>query len=133
MKTHVSLVHADRNTPGFMRSPPVVPYIYTLESAMDELAVKLDMDPVELRRVNDAMHDATGKEWSSRSLMKCYDEAASRFGWSKRDAKPGSMRDGSIFHENHPDYIASGLNPARTFERSHSRRGPDPFQWFLTI
>jgi xanthine dehydrogenase YagR molybdenum-binding subunit len=94
VKTHVSLVHADRNTPGFMRSPPVVPYIYALESAMDELAVKLDMDPVELRRVNDAMHDATGKEWSSRSLMKCYDEAAARFGWSKRDRKPGSMRDG---------------------------------------
>jgi xanthine dehydrogenase YagR molybdenum-binding subunit len=94
VKTHVSLVHADRNTPGFMRSPPVVPYIYALESAMDELAVKLDMDPVELRRVNDAMHDATGKEWSSRSLMKCYDEAAARFGWSKRDAKPGSMREG---------------------------------------
>ena len=69
MKTHVTLVHADRNTPGFMRSPPVVPYIYALESAMDELAVKLDMDPVELRRVNDSMNDATGKPWSSRSLM----------------------------------------------------------------
>src|SRR4051795_11907396 len=94
VKTHVSLVHADRNTPGFMRSPPVDPYIYALESAMDELAVKLDMDPVELRRVNASMHDATGKEWSSRSLMKCYDEAAARFGWSKRDAKPGSMREG---------------------------------------
>jgi xanthine dehydrogenase YagR molybdenum-binding subunit len=94
VKTHVTLVHADRNTPGFMRSPPVVPYIYALESAMDELAIKLDMDPVELRRVNDSMTDATGKQWSSRSLMKCYDEAAARFGWSKRDAKPGSMRDG---------------------------------------
>ena len=39
--TKVNIVHADRNTPGFMRSPPVVPYIYALESAMDELAVKL--------------------------------------------------------------------------------------------
>ena len=94
VKTHVSLVHADRNTPGFMRSPPVVPYIYALESAMDELAVKLDMDPVELRRVNDSMKDATGKQWSSRSLMKCYEEAASAFGWSKRTPRPGSMREG---------------------------------------
>lgn len=94
LKTHVTLVHADRNTPGFMRSPPVVPYIYALESAMDELAVKLNMDPVELRRVNDSMKDTTGKQWSSRSLMQCYDEAAKAFGWSKRDAKPGSMRDG---------------------------------------
>jgi xanthine dehydrogenase YagR molybdenum-binding subunit len=94
VKTDVTLVHADRNTPGFMRSPPVVPYIYALESAMDELAVKLNMDPVELRRVNDSMKDATGKEWSSRSLMKCYDQAAQAFGWSKRTAEPGSMRDG---------------------------------------
>jgi xanthine dehydrogenase YagR molybdenum-binding subunit len=94
VKTGVTIVHADRNTPGFMRSPPVVPYIYALESAMDELAVTLNMDPVELRRRNDAMTDATGKEWSSRSLMKCYDEAATAFGWSKRSAEPGSVRDG---------------------------------------
>lgn len=94
VKTNVSLVHADRNTPGFMRSPPVVPYIYALESAMDELAVALNMDPIELRRRNDGMTDATGKQWSSRSLMKCYDEAAQAFGWQGRSAAPGSMRDG---------------------------------------
>lgn len=94
LKTHVTLVHADRNTPGFMRSPPVVPYIYALESAMDELAVSLGMDPVELRRKNDSMRDTTGKEWSSRSLMTCYDQAGEKFGWSKREPKPGSMRDG---------------------------------------
>jgi xanthine dehydrogenase YagR molybdenum-binding subunit len=83
VKTHVTLVHADRNTPGFMRSPPVVPYIYALESAMDELAVKLDMDPIALRRANDSMTDTMGKQWSSRSLMQCYDEAAHAFGWSQ--------------------------------------------------
>ncbi|MGN6459615.1 MAG: xanthine dehydrogenase family protein molybdopterin-binding subunit, partial [Pseudolabrys sp.] len=94
VKTGVSTVHADRNTPGFMRSPPVVPYIYALESAMDEMAVKLNMDPVDFRRVNDSMTDATGKPWSSRSLMQCYDEAAAAFGWSKREPKPGAMRDG---------------------------------------
>jgi len=94
VKTSVTLVHADRNTPGFMRSPPVVPYIYALESAIDEMAIKLDMDPVELRRVNDTMTDATGKPWSSRSLMACYDQAAEAFGWSKRTPQPGSMADG---------------------------------------
>jgi xanthine dehydrogenase YagR molybdenum-binding subunit len=94
VKTHVTLVHADRNTPGFMRSPPVVPYIYALESAMDELAVKLEMDPIELRRINDSMTDSMGKQWSSRSLMRCYDEAAKTFGWSARNPKPRSMRDG---------------------------------------
>jgi len=94
VKTHITLVHADRNTPGFMRSPPVVPYIYALENAMDELAVELGMDPVELRRKNDSMKDTTGKDWSSRALMQCYDEAASAFGWSRREATPGAMRDG---------------------------------------
>ena len=94
VKTRVCVVHADRNTPGFMRSPPVVPYIYALESAMDELAIKLNLDPVELRRINDSSADATGKQWSSRSLMKCYDEASERFGWSSRNPQPASMRDG---------------------------------------
>ncbi len=92
--TKVNIVHADRSTPGFMRSPPVVPYIYALESAMDELAVKLGMDPIELRRVNDSMTDAMGKSFSSRSLMQCYDEAAKAFGWSKREPKAATMRDG---------------------------------------
>jgi xanthine dehydrogenase YagR molybdenum-binding subunit len=110
VKTHVTLVHADRSTPGFMRSPPVVPYIYALESAMDELAIKLDMDPVELRRVNESTRDATGKEWSSRSLMRCYDEAAKAFRWSERTPKPGSMREG--------DWLI-GLGCASAFYPSH--------------
>jgi xanthine dehydrogenase YagR molybdenum-binding subunit len=91
----VNVVHADRNTPGFMRSPPVVPYIYALESAMDELAVKLGMDPVELRRINDTMKSPiTGKPYSSRSLMACYDQASTAFEWSRRDPQVRSMRDG---------------------------------------
>jgi xanthine dehydrogenase YagR molybdenum-binding subunit len=95
VSTKVNIVRADRNTPGFMRSPPVVPYIYALESAMDELAEKLDMDPVELRRVNDTTTDPIdGKPYSSRSLMKCYDQAAEAFGWKQRSAQPDSMRDG---------------------------------------
>jgi xanthine dehydrogenase YagR molybdenum-binding subunit len=96
VQTKVNVVHADRNTPGFMRSPPVVPYIYALESAMDELAGKLAIDPVEFRRLNDtAIDPIDGKPYSSRSLMKCYDEAAAAFGWKDRSAQPGSMRDGS--------------------------------------
>ena len=93
--TKVYIVHADRNTPGFMRSPPEIPYVYALESAMDELAIALDMDPVELRRVNDTMTDPiTGRPYSSRSLVKCFDEAAAAFGWRLRSPAPGSMRDG---------------------------------------
>jgi xanthine dehydrogenase YagR molybdenum-binding subunit len=95
VKTKVNIVRADRNTPGFMRSPPVVPYIYALETAMDELAVKLKMDPVEFRRINDTMSDpVTGRPYSSRSLMQCYEQASEAFGWKTRDGRPGAMRDG---------------------------------------
>ncbi|HEY3697159.1 xanthine dehydrogenase family protein molybdopterin-binding subunit [Phenylobacterium sp.] len=93
--TRVSVVHADRNTPGYMRAPPDTPYMFALESAMDELAYALAMDPIALRRANDAKADPVdGKPYSSRSLMACYDAAAERFGWARRNPKPGSMRDG---------------------------------------
>jgi xanthine dehydrogenase YagR molybdenum-binding subunit len=93
--TKVNIVHADRSTPGFMRSPPVVPYIYALESAMDEIALKLNMDPVEFRRINDTTKSPVDdKPYSSRTLMTCYDQAAAAFGWQQRSPAPGSMRDG---------------------------------------
>jgi xanthine dehydrogenase YagR molybdenum-binding subunit len=93
--TKVNIVHADRNTPGFMRAPPDTPYMFPLETAMDELAVALNMDPIELRRINDTQTDpTTGKAYSSRSLMRCFDEGAARFGWQARDPRPGTMRDG---------------------------------------
>ena len=77
--TKVTVLHADRNTPGFMRSPPVVPYMYALECAVDELAFNLGIDPVELRRINDTTFDpieGEKKPYSSRSVMACYDQAA---------------------------------------------------------
>jgi xanthine dehydrogenase YagR molybdenum-binding subunit len=91
----VSIVHADRNTPGFMRAPPETPYIFALESAMDELAYALGMDPVELRRVNDTqVEPIKGLAYTSRHLMECFDAGAKAFGWDRRTPKPGSMRDG---------------------------------------
>ena len=91
----VTLVHADRNTPGFMRAPAETPYVFALESAMDELAEKLGMDPIELRRINDTMHEPIkGLPFTSRSMMKCFDQGSAAFGWSKRNSKPGQMRDG---------------------------------------
>jgi xanthine dehydrogenase YagR molybdenum-binding subunit len=95
IQSAVNVVHADRNTPGYMRAPPETPYMFALESAMDELAHALHMDPVELRRVNDTMTDpVSGHPFSSRSLMKCYDAAAAKFGWTRRNATPGAMTDG---------------------------------------
>jgi xanthine dehydrogenase YagR molybdenum-binding subunit len=93
--TAVSVAHADRNTPGFMRAPPETPYMFALECAMDELAHELGMDPIELRRINDTQTDPVeGKPFSSRSLMQCFDQAAAQFGWSKRNPRPAGMRDG---------------------------------------
>ncbi|HEV2700015.1 MAG TPA: xanthine dehydrogenase family protein molybdopterin-binding subunit [Steroidobacteraceae bacterium] len=89
------VVHADRSTPGYMRAPAETPYMFALESAMDELAFQLKMDPVELRRINDTQTDpVSGLRFSSRSLMKCFDQAAAQFGWNRRSALPGSMIDG---------------------------------------
>jgi xanthine dehydrogenase YagR molybdenum-binding subunit len=91
----VSIVHADRNTPGFMRSPPETPYIFALECAMDELAYALEMDPVALRKINDTKKEPIHHlPYSSRSLVACFDAASRKFGWEKRDPKPMSMRDG---------------------------------------
>jgi xanthine dehydrogenase YagR molybdenum-binding subunit len=92
-KVHV--VKADRQTPAYMRSPPELPYMFPLESALDELAYRLGMDPIELRRRNDIRKEPVGgKPFSSRLLMDCYDHGAKAFGWSKRSPKVRSMREG---------------------------------------
>ncbi|MGB7404553.1 MAG: xanthine dehydrogenase family protein molybdopterin-binding subunit [Pacificimonas sp.] len=85
----------DRNVPVFMRSPPEVPVMYALESAMNELAEKAGIDPVEFRKMNDTrVNPLTGAPYTSRSLNECYDAAAAQFGWSRRTPAPRSMRDG---------------------------------------
>jgi xanthine dehydrogenase YagR molybdenum-binding subunit len=71
--------------------------MFALESAMDELAVALNMDPVELRLRNDtALDEQAGLPFSSRSLHACYELGGARFGWDRRDARPRSMRDGRL-------------------------------------
>jgi xanthine dehydrogenase YagR molybdenum-binding subunit len=83
------------HTPTYMRAPGEVSGIFALESAMDELAVALDVDPVELRLRNEPQMDEFRKlPFSSRSTRECYRVAAARFGWSRRSPKPRSMRDG---------------------------------------
>ena len=94
VETKVINVEADRQAPGFMRAPPEMPYLFAMESAMDELAVRLKMDPLELRRRNETMVETvTNKPYTSRSLMQCMDEGARRFGWSARTPEPRSMFD----------------------------------------
>ncbi|MCJ2135642.1 xanthine dehydrogenase family protein molybdopterin-binding subunit [Methylobacterium sp. J-026] len=95
IRTKERAVRVDRNTPGPMRAPPEVPFLFALESAVDEMAVALAMDPIELRRRNDtAVDPVSGKAFSTRPLMACFDAGAQAFGWSRRVPRPGSMRDG---------------------------------------
>ena len=70
--------------------------VYALESAMDELAVALDLDPLELRlRCYSDRDQNTDRPYSSKSLRDCYRQGAQAFGWHKRNPEPRSMRDGS--------------------------------------
>jgi xanthine dehydrogenase YagR molybdenum-binding subunit len=81
--------------PSWMRAPGEAPGQYALESAMDELAVKLNLDPVELRRRNHAeVNGYRNKPFSSKHLLECHSRGAERFGWPARNPSPGSMRDG---------------------------------------
>lgn len=83
----------DVATPTFMRAPGETPGSFALESAMDELAVALNMDPVQLRLINHAdKHPHTGQPWSSKYLKECYQLGAEKFGWANRNPRPGSMR-----------------------------------------
>jgi xanthine dehydrogenase YagR molybdenum-binding subunit len=91
----ITLVKADRQTPAYMRSPPELPYVFPVESALDELSYQLGIDPIELRRRNDSDREPIeGKPFTSRHLMACYDAAAREFNWSARNPRPGSMREG---------------------------------------
>ena len=81
------------NLPTAMRAPVEGPGTWALESAMDELAVALKMDPLDLRLRNYAEIDPhTGKPWSSKKLREAYEDAARRFGWRERHTRP--KRDG---------------------------------------
>ncbi|MEH2128747.1 xanthine dehydrogenase family protein molybdopterin-binding subunit [Nostoc sp.] len=81
-------------TPTFMRGPGEAPGMFALESAMDELAYTLNIDPIELRLRNHADIDPhKGLPWSSKSLKECYQKGAEIFGWAQRNSVPRSMRE----------------------------------------
>jgi xanthine dehydrogenase YagR molybdenum-binding subunit len=95
VRTRHRLAPLNTHTPTYMRAPGEGSGIFALECAMDELAVALGLDPVELRLRNEPQHDEFRKlPFSSRSTRECYRAAAERFGWSRRDARVRSMRDG---------------------------------------
>ena len=90
------LARLDVPTSSDMRAPGAATGVYALESAMDELAIALKLDPVELRlRCYSDKDQNTGLSYTSKQLRECYRQGAEAFGWAKRNAEPRSMRDGS--------------------------------------
>ncbi|GLK77942.1 aldehyde oxidase [Methylopila jiangsuensis] len=90
------LAKLDTSTPSDMRAPGAALGLYALEAAMDELASRLKIDPLELRLRNYAERDFNeDKPFSSKELKACYRQGAERFGWDRRRPEPRSMRDGS--------------------------------------
>ena len=90
------LTRLDLPTPSDMRAPGAASGVYALECAMDELAVALKLDPVELRLRNYSDRDQNADiPYTSKALRECYRQGAEAFGWDKRNPEPRSMRDGS--------------------------------------
>jgi xanthine dehydrogenase YagR molybdenum-binding subunit len=93
--TRHRLAPLDMPVASSMRAPGEAVGLLALECAMDELAEKLDIDPIELRIRNEPAEDPEKHiPYSSRHLVACYQEGARRFGWNARRLRPGQVRDG---------------------------------------
>ncbi|MGW0843933.1 xanthine dehydrogenase family protein molybdopterin-binding subunit [Streptomyces sp. NPDC002787] len=93
--TASKVVRLDVPTPTWMRAPGEAPGSFALESAIDELAEKLGIDPIELRARNEPERGpVSGLPFAGRNLHACFREGARRFGWADRDPRPGVRRDG---------------------------------------
>ncbi|MYL97303.1 molybdopterin-dependent oxidoreductase [Novosphingobium sp. FGD1] len=94
--TALRLAVLDLPEANAMRAPGEAPGMMALEIAIDEMAEKLGMDPVAFRVLNDTQVDPENPErpFSQRNLVRCMEEGAQRFGWNRRKAKPGQVRDG---------------------------------------
>src|SRR3984885_9092960 len=94
--TRHRLVPLDVPVASSMRAPGEAVGLLALECAMDELAEKLNLDPIELRIRNEPAEDPERHiPYSSRHLIPCFREGARRFGWDKRNPRPGQVRDGN--------------------------------------
>ncbi|UPG73122.1 xanthine dehydrogenase family protein molybdopterin-binding subunit [Roseomonas gilardii subsp. gilardii] len=94
--TGLRLAGLDLPEGNAMRAPGEAPGMMALEIAMDEMAEKLGLDPVEFRVLNDTQVDPShpGRPFSKRQLVECLRLGAGRFGWDRRDPRPGQRREG---------------------------------------
>jgi CO/xanthine dehydrogenase Mo-binding subunit len=106
-----------------MRAPGEAEGNFALESILDELSYELGIDPIELRLRNYAeVHPQTGLAWSSKALRECYEVGAERFGWSRRNPVPGSMREGRWLVGYGMAGVTYGHNQAKCQARATIRR-----------
>ena len=108
-RTTHRLAALDVSVPSWMRAPGEAPGMYALESAIDEMAIKCNLDPIEFRVLNEPELDAEkGLPYSSRNLVACLREGAERFGWEGRDPTPRARREGRWLVGTG---VASGIYP----------------------
>lgn len=97
MRSTYRTVHLDVNPPTYMRGPGYTSGAFALESAMDDLAFRLGMDPIELRRRNEPPTDESENlPFSTRRVTECFARGADVFGWSRRNPRPRATRDGDL-------------------------------------
>ncbi|MFF9331962.1 xanthine dehydrogenase family protein molybdopterin-binding subunit [Streptomyces albogriseolus] len=94
-RTENRVVRLDVPSPTWMRAPGEAPGSFALECALDELAEKCGVDPIELRLRNEPeTGPVSGLPFAGRNVAACFREGARRFGWDARDPRPGVRRDG---------------------------------------
>ncbi|CAL9344957.1 Aldehyde oxidoreductase molybdenum-binding subunit PaoC [Streptomyces sp. enrichment culture] len=121
-RTTHRLAALDVPVPSWMRAPGECPGMFGPEVAMDELAERLGMDPVELRIRNEPdVEPGSGKPFSSRNLVGCLREGAARFGWAGRDPRPGARRRG--------DWLVGTGVAASTYPVSRMPKSTATIRW----
>ncbi|MYW90774.1 xanthine dehydrogenase family protein molybdopterin-binding subunit [Amycolatopsis rubida] len=125
-RTSHRLVPLDRSVPTYMRAPGEAPGSFAAECAMDELALELSLDPIELRVRNEpSVHPESGLPFSSRGLVACLRQGAERFGWAGRDPAPRSRLSDGWWHgtgvaaATYPTKRFPGSTANIRFERGH--------------
>ena len=124
LETTHRLIPLNVGTPTFQRAPGHATGTFALESAIDELAYALRIDPIQLRLRNEPDTDPEERlPWSSRSLRQCFESGAAAFGWSRRSADPNGMHNGRIAVGWG---VASATYPAnRSAAKARARMTPD--------
>lgn len=126
-ESQYDMARADVMTSTFTRAPGEAPGSFALECLMDDLAYKLNVDPIEIRLRNYADKDySTGKPWSSKSLKQCYARGAELIGWNKRNPKAGATPQGrylmgiGMATASYPVHSSQGTARVRLYADGHA-------------